>query len=196
MTRELIERERELDQLGGFADSYYETLAVYRAIAEQLPLHGRLLAHASAVAIRGRAFAFMAKSGPARIRQKPLAGIGRYRIVRIDKQKVLAARGLDRPVAGSSLALVLLMQHAHVVMRCRERIACRLRPVIRAVICEHDLELGEDALRLDRLQASREVRSGVVYRADDADIRHAVCHQDLPAVHPRACAGAAETPWQ
>ena len=61
--RATIDRERELDKLGDFDDSYYETLAVYRAIAEGLPVHGRLLVHGSAVAIEGRAWLFMAASG-------------------------------------------------------------------------------------------------------------------------------------
>lgn len=58
-----IDRERELDKLGDFGDGYYETLAVYRKIAEELPRFGRLLVHGSAVALGGRAFLFMAPSG-------------------------------------------------------------------------------------------------------------------------------------
>lgn len=58
-----IDHEREQDDLGAFEDSYYETLAVYRKIAEELPRFGRLLAHGSAVAIGERAWLFMAPSG-------------------------------------------------------------------------------------------------------------------------------------
>lgn len=58
-----IDYERELDDLGDFSDAYYETLAVYRKIAEELPRHGRLLVHGSAVAIGQDAWLFMAPSG-------------------------------------------------------------------------------------------------------------------------------------
>lgn len=58
-----IDYEREQDKLGDFPDAYYETLAVYRKIAEELPRFGRLLVHGSAVAIGERAWLFMATSG-------------------------------------------------------------------------------------------------------------------------------------
>lgn len=58
-----IDYERELDKLGDFDDPYYETLAVYRKIAEELPRFGRMLVHGSAVAIGERAWLFMAPSG-------------------------------------------------------------------------------------------------------------------------------------
>ena len=51
------------DKLGDYEDSYYETLAVYRKIAEKLPRFARLLVHGSAVAIEQRAWLFMAPSG-------------------------------------------------------------------------------------------------------------------------------------
>ena len=58
-----IDYERAQDKFGGYDDPYYETLAVYRKIAEALPLFGRLLVHGSAVAIDKRAWLFMATSG-------------------------------------------------------------------------------------------------------------------------------------
>ncbi len=58
-----IDYERAQDKVGSFSDAYYETLAVYRAIAEQLPRFGRLLVHGSAVAIGDSAWLFMASSG-------------------------------------------------------------------------------------------------------------------------------------
>lgn len=61
--QEEIDYERELDGLGDYGDAYYETLAVYRKIAEELPRFGRLLAHGSAVAIGDDAYLFMAPSG-------------------------------------------------------------------------------------------------------------------------------------
>lgn len=58
-----IDYERARDAAGAFDDPYYETLAVHRAIAEQLPPLGRLLVHGSAVAIGQRAWLFTAPSG-------------------------------------------------------------------------------------------------------------------------------------
>ncbi len=58
-----IDFERAQDKQGCFGDPYYETLAVHRAIAEQLPLFGGLLMHGSAVAIGQRAWLFTAPSG-------------------------------------------------------------------------------------------------------------------------------------
>ncbi len=71
-TAEDIAREREQsareDALEGiptryFADSYLETLAVYRKIAEGLLQHRVLLFHGSCVAVDGQAYLFTAKSG-------------------------------------------------------------------------------------------------------------------------------------
>ena len=58
-----IDYEREHDESRAFDDPYYETLAVYRKIAEELPRFGRLLVHGSAVAIGDSAYLFMASSG-------------------------------------------------------------------------------------------------------------------------------------
>lgn len=46
-----------------FSSEYLETLAVYRKIAEKLPLYNAFLFHASAIEIDGEAFVFTAKSG-------------------------------------------------------------------------------------------------------------------------------------
>lgn len=47
----------------GYSDPYIETLAVYRKIAEQLPLYDCVLMHGSCVAVDGSAYLFTAKSG-------------------------------------------------------------------------------------------------------------------------------------
>ena len=46
-----------------FSDSYLETLAVYRKIAEKLPRFGAFLMHGSCIAADGRGYIFTAKSG-------------------------------------------------------------------------------------------------------------------------------------
>ena len=63
VTPELIERERALSTEEEWSDAYLETLAVYRAVAEWAPLHGRLLIHGAAIEVDGRAFLFCAPSG-------------------------------------------------------------------------------------------------------------------------------------
>lgn len=45
------------------SDAYLETLAVYRKIAEWMPLHRTMLFHGSAVAVDGACYLFAAKSG-------------------------------------------------------------------------------------------------------------------------------------
>ena len=45
------------------SDSYLETLAVYRKIAEQMPNYDTVLLHGSAVAVAGKAYIFIGKSG-------------------------------------------------------------------------------------------------------------------------------------
>ncbi len=71
-TPEDIEREREFSLREDAAenrphqdyrDSYLETLAVYRQIAEQMPAWDTLLIHGSALAVDGEAYLFTAKSG-------------------------------------------------------------------------------------------------------------------------------------
>ena len=46
-----------------FSDAYLETLAVYRKIAERMPDYGTVLIHGSCVAVDGRGYLFLAKSG-------------------------------------------------------------------------------------------------------------------------------------
>lgn len=46
-----------------YSDAYLETLAVYRKIAEWMPIQGILLFHGSVVAVDGKAYLFTAKSG-------------------------------------------------------------------------------------------------------------------------------------
>ena len=58
-----IDFERAQDKTGAWGDGYYETLAVYRAIAERIPCTGAVLMHGAAVAIEDRAWLFMAPSG-------------------------------------------------------------------------------------------------------------------------------------
>ena len=56
-----IEAEATLGQ--PFPSSYLETLAVYRKIAEKIPLYGGFLMHGSCIATDGSAFVFCAPSG-------------------------------------------------------------------------------------------------------------------------------------
>ena len=46
-----------------FSDEYLETLAVYRKIAERMPLFDTILFHGSAIAVDGEGYLFTAKSG-------------------------------------------------------------------------------------------------------------------------------------
>lgn len=55
-----IDAERDAGQ---WSDDYLETLAVYRRIAEWLPLHNRVLFHGAVVAVQGRGYLFTAPSG-------------------------------------------------------------------------------------------------------------------------------------
>ncbi len=47
----------------GFSDGYLETLAVYRAIGERLPLFDGFIFHSAVIEVDGKAYAFAAKSG-------------------------------------------------------------------------------------------------------------------------------------
>ena len=56
----------EADQNGQaaeYTDAYLETLAVYRKIAEWMPMYNTLLFHGSVIAVDGKAYLFTAKSG-------------------------------------------------------------------------------------------------------------------------------------
>lgn len=57
------EAEREGREILEFTDSYLETLAVYRQIAEKLPMYNTFLFHGSAIDVDGMAYLFTAKSG-------------------------------------------------------------------------------------------------------------------------------------
>ncbi len=57
------EREKSARSAGGFSDSYLETLAVYRRIAEQMIEFDTILFHGSLIAVDGEGYLFTAKSG-------------------------------------------------------------------------------------------------------------------------------------
>ncbi len=62
------EKSRECDLKNGrniarFSDSYLETLAVYRKIAEELPFFDAFLLHGSAISVDSKGYIFTAKSG-------------------------------------------------------------------------------------------------------------------------------------
>lgn len=57
------EAEREGSPVMEYSDAYLETLAVYRKIAERLPLLDTLLFHGSVIAVDGMGYLFTAKSG-------------------------------------------------------------------------------------------------------------------------------------
>ena len=57
------EDENEGTPLRQFTDSYLETLAVYRKIAEKMPEYDTILFHGSCVAVDGIGYLFTAKSG-------------------------------------------------------------------------------------------------------------------------------------
>ena len=61
--RSAREDDREGVPVRSFSDEYLETLALYRHIAEQLPLYDTVLMHGSAIAVDGEAYLFCAKSG-------------------------------------------------------------------------------------------------------------------------------------
>ena len=65
MERQFDARERDMEgkPAANFADSYMETLAVYRKIVNQLVAYDILLFHGSVVAMDGVAYLFTAKSG-------------------------------------------------------------------------------------------------------------------------------------
>ncbi len=58
-----FEREKSTRSVGEFSDSYLETLAVYRKIAEQMIEFDTILFHSSAIAVDGEGYLFTAKSG-------------------------------------------------------------------------------------------------------------------------------------
>lgn len=65
-----FEREKSMQndlkngkEVAKFSDSYLETLAVYRKIAEELPFFDAFLLHGSAVSVDSKGYIFTAKSG-------------------------------------------------------------------------------------------------------------------------------------
>lgn len=58
-----IDREREVSTEGGWSDSYLETLAVYRQVAEWGPAHGLVLVHGAVIEYGGLSYMFCAASG-------------------------------------------------------------------------------------------------------------------------------------
>lgn len=61
--RSAREDEKEGIAIRQFTDSYLETLAVYRKMAEQLLKYDTLLFHGSVIAVDGKGYLFTAKSG-------------------------------------------------------------------------------------------------------------------------------------
>jgi hypothetical protein len=58
-----IEYERAKTSDGDYSDGYFETLAVYRKIADQMIAYNTFLIHGSCIAIDGQGILFTAKSG-------------------------------------------------------------------------------------------------------------------------------------
>lgn len=58
-----LEDKKEGSAVRNFSDSYLETLAVYRKIAEQMLNYDTILFHGSVVAVNGAGYLFTAKSG-------------------------------------------------------------------------------------------------------------------------------------
>ena len=64
MSQEAIDAERAIATEGHhWTDSYLETLAVLRSIANELPQRNRMLVHGAVVQYAGKAYLFMAPSG-------------------------------------------------------------------------------------------------------------------------------------
>ena len=62
-TKSEREDRREGIPVRQFSDEYLETLAVYRKIAERMPLYDVMLLHGSCIAVDGQGYLFTAKSG-------------------------------------------------------------------------------------------------------------------------------------
>jgi len=58
-----IDYEKSRSDLKSFSNDYYEELAIYRKICEQMPFYDTILFHGSIIAVDGVAFAFAAPSG-------------------------------------------------------------------------------------------------------------------------------------
>ena len=61
VTEEEFSQEKECSP--NFSDGYIENICLYRSICEQIPLFHRMLLHASIIEYKGKAYAFLGKSG-------------------------------------------------------------------------------------------------------------------------------------
>ena len=61
VTEEEFQAEKE--QSTGFSDGYIENICLYRSICVQLPVLNRMLLHCAVLEYRGKAYAFLGKSG-------------------------------------------------------------------------------------------------------------------------------------
>lgn len=61
VTPEAFSAERALSS--GFSDGYIENICLYRSICQQMPMHNRMLLHASVLEYDGNGYAFLGKSG-------------------------------------------------------------------------------------------------------------------------------------
>ena len=87
-----IQREQEKDRAAAecsedtqlaYSDAYLETLAVYRQIAERMPVYDTFLFHGSAITVDGAAYIFTAQSGTGKSTHARL-----WREMLIDRLKV------------------------------------------------------------------------------------------------------------
>ena len=78
-----IDFERFRADHPGYSDAYLETLAVYRKIAERMPVYDTFLFHGSAIAVDGAAYIFTAQSGTGKSTHARL-----WREMLIDRLKV------------------------------------------------------------------------------------------------------------
>ncbi len=102
LERERSAREDEGKPVRQYPDSYLETLAVYRRIAERMPAYDTLLLHGSCVAVDGAGYLFTAKSGTGKSTHtrlwRELLG---ERAVMINDDKPLIRVGADPAVYGT-----------------------------------------------------------------------------------------------
>lgn len=104
MSQEAIDAERAIATEGRhWADSYLETLAVLRNIANELPQRNRMLVHGAVIQYAGKAYLFMAPSGTGKSTHIMLwqqyLGVG-VRVVNGDKPFVhIPAAADESPIA-------------------------------------------------------------------------------------------------
>ena len=100
VTPDMLARERMMGDPGDWSDDYLETLAVFRAIGERLPLLDRAILHGACVELDGRAYLFTAPSGTGKsthIRLWRRCFGQRVRVVNGDKPIVHVACDAGRP---------------------------------------------------------------------------------------------------